>query len=398
MKIVMINTLYAPYRVGGAERSTQFLAEGLSEAGHEVVVACTKPNPGTRTETVGSVRVKYIGLKNVYWQFREEEKRGWLKPVWHALDSFNPLMQDEVENLLSEEDPEVVHTHNLSGFSVSAWRAARRVSVPVVHTIRDYRLLCPRNMYRNSENCHSQCMRCRPFAAPRRWLSRDLRAVVGISQFVLQRHREHGYFEGVDLETVIHNAFRIQEERGPEPQATDTGGPLQIGFLGRVSEMKGIEHLLEVVSRFDPESVGLRVGGRGSKDYVRKLRRAYDGRQIEFCGFVDSARFLPELDVLVVPSVWHEPFGRVVIEAYAHGIPVVAARRGGLPEIVVNGETGWTFDPSDDEALYERIRSLRDDPELLSGLSARVRETARCFSLDRHVKAYVQVYEKAVGG
>jgi glycosyltransferase involved in cell wall biosynthesis len=411
MKVLILNTLYHPFQVGGAERSTQLLAEALAEAGHDVVVACTKPEAGTVEESVNGVRVYYLDLKNVYWQLSEETKKSWLKPVWHALDSYNPLMQRDVAAIVREEAPDLVHTHNLGGFSVSAWRAAQKADTPIVHTLRDYSLLCPRNMFRNGENCTSQCMQCRPFAAPRRWLSQQVTAVVGISRFILNRHRAHGYFEDADHQTVIHNPFPLPEEVGDEPgrEKQASGGktpgvpsserekaPLRVGFLGRLTDMKGIDQLLRVVDSFRDGSIELHVGGTGRDRYVESLTNTYDANHVTFCGFVDPSAFLPNLDVLVVPSRWHEPFGRVVIEAYAHGVPVVAARSGGLPEIVDDGETGWTFDPDDDDTLRERIAMMRDRPERLAEMRLQAREKARSFGVDRHADAYVDVYEHAL--
>lgn len=400
MNVLILNTLYAPYQVGGAERSTQLLAEGLEQAGYEVVVACTRPEPGIDVGDVNGVRVYYVGLKNVYWQFDETAKRPWLKPLWHLVDTYNPWMRSQMRRIIRAERPDVVHTHNLGGFSVSAWDAAQAHSLPVVHTLRDYSLLCPRNMFRRGANCTSQCLQCAPFAAPRRRLSQRVTGVVGISRFVLERHLAYGYFEEASFRTVIHNPFPVEGSRQNAASPTARNRPLQVGFLGRLSPMKGIESLLDAVRALSEGRVHLRIGGTGAQAYEAALRSRYEGTQITFCGFVDPDAFLPTVDILVVPSMWHEPFGRVVIEAYGHGVPVVAAQRGGLPEIVETGRTGWMYDPGDDDALEQVLRSISEAPGDIVGMRTHAKRKAEQFRIDDHVKAYARSYEEArrVGG
>jgi glycosyltransferase involved in cell wall biosynthesis len=398
MRILILNTLYHPFQVGGAERSTQFLAEGLARDGCEVIVACTKPDGERETRVVNGVKVHYVGLKNVYWQFDQEAKTTALKPIWHVLNSYNPMMGGEVAEIIEDEAPDVVHTHNLGGFSVAAWQAARRQSVPIVHTLRDYALLCPQNMFRNETNCSGQCLRCRPFAVPRRWLSSAVASVVGISRFILERHQRHGYFEDTQLETVIHNPFPApdlagEKEGEPDGPTPSPGEPLHVGFLGRLSPMKGIEHLLQTVADLDDRKIRLHVGGTGDEPYASELKQQHAGPIVEFCGYVDPNEFLPRLDVLVVPSRWHEPFGRVVIEAYAHAVPVIAACRGGLPEIVDAGRTGWTYDPGVPDSLKQTLVHVLDKggPPLEMRQAAAAK--ARSFTVDAHVQSYQEVYQ-----
>src|SRR5205807_513311 len=91
--------------------------------------------------------------------------------------------------------PDVVHTENLIGLSVGIWRLARAASIPVVHTLQDYQLLCPRGtMFRRGRSCARQCRACRIFTARRRAASVVPATVVGITKFVLAMHQTHGYF------------------------------------------------------------------------------------------------------------------------------------------------------------------------------------------------------------
>ena len=87
--------------------------------------------------------------------------------------------------------------------------------------------------------------------------------------------------------------------------------------------------------------------------------------------------------MLVVPSLWDEPFGRVCIEAFAHGVPVVAARSGALPEIVEVGKSGLTFRAGDDRGLAGCLRTLAQDRALLARVQAGAIERCRHYSPER---------------
>lgn len=391
MKVLMVNTLYHPYGTGGAERSTQLLAEGLVDRGHDVSVLCAMPEPGWAIEVHNGVTVYYTGLKNVYWPYDEGENPALLKPVWHAVDSLNPWMQERVGMVLKRVSPDILHSHNLGGFSVSAWRAADGESIPIVHTARDYTLLCPKNMFWNGANCTGRCYKCRAFTISRKSDSRQVDGFVGISDFVLRRHEAHGYFDEAEKK-VIYNPVDIEE--GSTGGKRNTEG-LKLGFLGRISEKKGIRRMVESLN-LSMSDVELYVGGVGDKQYEEKVKKIAGGEPITFLGFVDPSAFFETVDVLVVPSVWHEPFGRVVIEAYAHSVPVIAARRGGLPETVREGTTGFTYDPDNSKALNEHVDAFRRREKLVERMGESARREAEKYALSTHVGEYATFYGEVV--
>jgi glycosyltransferase involved in cell wall biosynthesis len=101
-----------------------------------------------------------------------------------------------------------------------------------------------------------------------------------------------------------------------------------------------------------------------------------------------------KIDVLAVPSLWHEPFGRVAIEAMAWGIPVIASRRGGLPEIVQPGVNGWLFEPDEKESLPRFLRSL--NPETCRAMRGACLERARAFLPEVITAQYEKLYQRVL--
>ncbi len=393
MKIVFINSLYAPTVMGGAERVLQSLAEELLAAGHEPVVVCMAEQPGIRTDAVNGVRVHRVGLRNLYWPFPADDRPAALKPLWHAIDTYNHAMASAVGGIVRRERPDVVHTHTIFGLSVQVWRAVARVGVPLIHTLHDYYALCPRaSMFRDGRNCDAQHADCRLFAAPRIRLSRRVDAVVSVSQFVLDRHLALGAFVGVPRQRVIHNMFR--PPRPPGAHDRPEGGPIRIGFIGRLDPIKGVELLLDEVGRLPAGNFELCIAGRGAPSYEAWLRARVARPDIHFLEWVDPHHFLDAMDVLVVPSVYHEPLGTVMIEALSHGVPVIGSRRGGTPELIEDQVTGLLFEPDEPGALARALGTFVRDPDLARRMRPRCLESARRFEPARVLAQHLALYDE----
>jgi glycosyltransferase involved in cell wall biosynthesis len=133
---------------------------------------------------------------------------------------------------------------------------------------------------------------------------------------------------------------------------------LRVGYLGRLCPTKGIELLLESIR--DAARTQLFIAGKGEAAYEAALRQQAN-RRTTFLGVVPPRALFEKIDVLVAPSLWHEPFGRIAIEALAWGVPVIASRRGGLPEILEHGGTGFLFEPNEPGSLAWLLRGLTPD-------------------------------------
>ena len=117
---------------------------------------------------------------------------------------------------------------------------------------------------------------------------------------------------------------------------------------------------------------------------------------VRWLGFISPEALLSAVDVLVVPSLWHDTAPRVVFEAFAQGVPVVGSNRGGIPELVADG-TGWLFEPDDPGALATALRCCVERRERLAAMGAAAREYAKLFSPEAVVTGYLKVYETALG-
>jgi len=375
--------------MGGAERSVQGLAEKLVALGNEVSVICVS-EAGARSQLNG-VNVHRLPLANVDWPFRDQRSLA-VKAIWHAIDTYNLLMGEKVGKVLDVEQPNVVHTNNLSGFSVAVWREAKRRSIPIVHTLWDVHLLCPRMMFRRCTNCDKQCTSCKIISFPKRIASHAVDQVVGISRYILTIHRAHGYFSHAEG-TVIHNSFKGPATLRPK----ESRRHVRLGFIGSLAPHKGINLLLETfVSLELRDRAQLWVAGEGKAKFVETLRARFRTAQIRFLGRVVPDEFYSEIDVLVVPSLSNEALGRVIFEAYAYGVPTIASRRGGIPELVEEGRTGYVFDPADLDGFKKMLLQVVSNPVRLQDMREGCLRKAQQFAPELIARRYEDVYEHLV--
>jgi len=356
-KIIIFNTLYTPYISGGAEKSTQLLAEGLVKYGLKVIVLTTCDRD--YTDIVNGVKVYYIKIPNLYWAYKAKEQSKFKKPFWHLIDSYNPFIK-KVADIIEREKPEIIHTNNLAGFSVSVWKLAKDKNIPIVHTLRDYYLLCPTSTMFNEKilkNCEKQCFICKFYSFPRKLMSNKVDAVVGVSKFILNKHLDFGYFKNAIVKTHIYNPVIINDRL----YVTKTkSSKIRLGFVGLLSKSKGIEFILDKLINLKMQNIEIHIYGKGiTQKYENFLRAKYSiYPNLFFHGFKDEKEIYKNIDILIIPSLWNEPFGRVLIEALLYKIPVLATNRGGMPELITPGKNGYIFDVEKEENFEDKLAKI----------------------------------------
>lgn len=370
MHVFFINARYAPERIAGPAFTTQYLAEQLVREGDQATVFC-------RTEHSGVIREMHDGVTVVRVGLDVSTQR--LAQV--LVDAVNLFQPDVIHTLFPREIP----IELLSSIAVQ-----RRV--PVVQTLLSFFLLCARgSMMRDGRMCTSQCADCHAATAGQRDFAERVAGVVGISRFMLDLHQRFGLFRGTPVQRVIHDAY--------QPPSIDTavsrkGSALRLGYVGRLVPQKGVELLLKTLTtQLADRDWRLVVAGEGDASYEMMLKRSYADPRVRFVGFVEPGAVLSQIDVLVVPSLWEEPLGRVWLEAYAHSIPVIASRRGGMPEGIEDGKTGFLFDPDRPGELAGAIASVLDNPDSVEEMKAHaVEKWCREFTPAAILGQYREVY------
>ena len=204
--------------------------------------------------------------------------------------------------------------------------------------------------------------------------------VVANSNFTLIEHISRGLFPRA-CQKVIPDPVE-----GPSHNSTpDAQGPrLNVGFLGTFDSVKGLDTLAAVARKLrDHPHIRFVIGGNGRNPaYDRLVHESFPFETTTFLGWVDPHEFFRQVDVLVVPSLWREPYGRISIEARFHDVPPIVARSGGLPEYVCEGVDGFTFEAGNDLELRQIILRIFSDRKLLRRLSNNARAGLNRYSVD----------------
>jgi glycogen(starch) synthase len=172
-----------------------------------------------------------------------------------------------------------------------------------------------------------------------------------------------------------------------------------LAFGGRLEKGKGVDVLLRAFARtlavFPDARLIVAGDGRERESLVSLAADLGVSQKVEFLGHVDRAALegvYQRADVAVMPSVWTEAFGLAGIEALSVGRPVIASSVGGIPEWLIDGETGYLVTPGDPDALYAAIKKIFSDPERLVQMMKTSRSRAEEFGIDVHAKKIAALY------
>jgi glycosyltransferase involved in cell wall biosynthesis len=399
MKVLLINKFL--FSFGGTETALFQHAQLLQQHGHEVIYySMAHPkNRECRQAPYFPPRVDF------------EEMPGWrqrVRGVKRIL--FGRDAQAGLDGLLRAERPDIAHLHNIyHHLSPAIIATLKKHGVPVVMTLHDYKVVCPAyKLFRRGETCE----RCRQGRFFHCLLNRCVKESYWKSLVALleaELHRRHYRLvdrfvcpSGFLLEKVGAMGFpgpgvMIGNFAWPPPQdAPPTPPAPQVVFFGRLVEEKGVPLLIDAMSGIDADC--LIVGDGPLRDVLRA--RAAANPRIKFLAhqpFAELERIVRGSSMVVVPSVWYENNPFAIIESFALGVPVVAARIGGIPELVTDGETGLLFAPGDSADLRDRIVGLLQRPELGRELAGRARRRLeRHFSPARHGDELLGLYRDVI--
>ncbi|QDL54550.1 glycosyltransferase family 4 protein [Rhodoferax aquaticus] len=376
MKILFINAFYYPDVGGGAEYTLKTLVEGMQQLGHQTVVAATRPIGNSSLTMINDVKVYRVSLFNIYWHLKFIKRSKVLRLAWAILDIFNPVMAWRFHRILSKEQPDLIVMHNLVGWSASVYAVLLRHKIPSVQVLHDYYNLCPNSMmFSNGSACKSICKTCAVARLPNLFFSKKIHGLVGVSRFVLKSHIDRNYYKNATARIAIHNVNHANSDDLTVKTKEFSNGTLTFGFIGKIIPAKGVAMLLDCFADIDFQSCKLVVAGSGEVDFVEKLKTSA-AHNITFIGQVDSSEFYRQIDVLIVPSQWHEPLGNIVHEAFQYGIPVIASDAGGIHEMIMQGESGFVFNQLSVADLKRQMLKFVHSRELLKTMSLHASKAA----------------------
>ncbi|MCG7601030.1 glycosyltransferase [Halomonas sp. McH1-25] len=328
MKVLIVNTLYYPHRVGGAEVSVQLLAESLVGMNVEVRVICLTDEGDRKEQIVNGVVVIYLPLRNIYWPFGDKEPAVWEKVLWHFIDIYNPMMSKQLEREIVLYNPDVVHTNNLAGFSVAVWHKVKVYNLHLVHTMRDYYLFHPNaTLFKKRKNMRLNDVAVKFWSFTKKIASRKVDVAVGISEYVSKLHKDNGFFPEACSINIYNQVRRLVVKQVQVK-------PVAVGFIGRLTHEKGFNDFCDLAERYAGREMVFIAAGRFEKDTEGvQLEARADRLGIIKIGFVSVEEFLSQVSVVYLPIKWREPFGRTIVESALSGRLVFTTKVGGAAEL-----------------------------------------------------------------
>lgn len=376
---------------GGAEEYLSAVVGGLLEAGHVVRVFYRRP---------------LVDLRSVSANLRS---------VSRCLNGFDRRDFFKELELLK---PDVVNFQNIIDRKL-LWLTSRRVSTTVfLHNHESY---CPGNskyFFNSSKICQlpvsiccavnayrERCMTRKPLQLidriRRRYL--DLKVLKSLPAIIVNSNflKVNLVANGVPDDLIVINQLfppPFPKEISGLDQRLNGQVPI-ILFVGRLFREKGVADLLQALALIKTDYQAVIVGEGWDKE--RLISLAHDlgiFDKVRFTGFLDRGSLAPlyrRARLLVMPSLWPEPFGLVGLEAYSFGLPVVAYKSGGIPEWLSDGKTGFAVEVGAVSTLAGKILQLIERPGLGRDLGDKARGVAvSLFTLERHLETLLGVYQR----
>ncbi len=344
MRILILHSRYLSGPASGENRVVEDEARLLEQGGHTVHVWEPRPDG-----------LAGLGLL-----------RAGVETVWSS--SADAALRRHIR----QHNFEIVHCHNLfPSFSPSVLRAAAGEGVAVVLTLHNFRLLClPATFLRDGQLCEA-CLGHLPWRGVLHRCYRGSAPASGALAASLSLHRGLGTFARTHLFLAVSSFIKDKHVQGGWPSerirvkpnfswaASRRRGPGEYFlYLGRLSREKGIVGLVE---SWNDIPAPLLVVGDGPE---RERVRADAPPTVEFRGAVppsEIAGLLGRARALVLPSIWYEGAPRIIVEAFAAGVPVLASRIGGIPESVDHEVSGILVSPGAREEWAAAVVRLLDD-------------------------------------
>jgi glycosyltransferase involved in cell wall biosynthesis/MoaA/NifB/PqqE/SkfB family radical SAM enzyme len=431
MRVLLVIHGYPPRYNAGSEVYTQALARGLAER-HEVRVFTRQEDPFlTQFATVDEADVgdRRVQLRVVNNAVSRDRYR------YDGIDT-------ELRRLLDEFPPDVVHVNHVSHLSTTLLKTIRERGLPLVYTLHDFWLMCPRGQFiqRSAESgqepfplcdgqqdrkCAEKCYSLYFSGAAEHYQADADRWTSWVEQR-MANVREMASHVDRFISPSRHLLGRFRDEFGLPPNKLtllDYGFDLArftgrnrvrerscvLGYIGTHIPAKGIHHLVDAFAQLQGEPL-LRIWGRPRDPYTTSLRRIAAslpnraGERVEWMGEYQNERIVADVfnqvDAIVVPSIWEENSPLVIHEAQQSRLPVITADVGGMAEFVRHEHNGLLFKHRDRRSLAEQMQRLVDDPDLGVRLGQQgylYSESGDVISVQEHVLAVEAVYRELLG-
>ncbi|MFA6429540.1 MAG: glycosyltransferase family 4 protein [Patescibacteria group bacterium] len=405
MRILHVNKFFDLH--GGAEVYMHALIRAQTEAGHEVHAFSTRSDRNQPSRDAGLFVER----------FAMDKREGMVRDARKAIAFlWNREARMAMERMLDQVKPDVVHLHNIyHHLSTSILAPIRARTIPCVQTLHDYKIACPNyKMFTEGAPCE-RCKGGRYWNVVRhRCLAPELAPNVlaavemGFTKTTQQYEKtvrlflcpSHFMKEKMEDWGQPPNKMRFVPNPAVLAETPAERGGGYVLYAGRLSREKGVMSFLEAAVKI-PE-LPVKIAGTGPDDErLKSFVRSTGATHISFLGFIvpdELTKIRRRAEAIVLPTIMYENASGVLLEAMGDGIPCLATRIGGNPELVEDGANGFLAQPGDVEDWTRIIRRLlATTPEMRTKMGERGREKVRANHLWKHHLAKVEECYREAG-
>lgn len=405
MRILQINACH--YNRGGSETVYFNSAELLKKHGHEVIYFSTN-NPDNVVTEFARYFISNADIRGLSFFGKIMRAPSYL---------YNVKARRKIRKLVMDFRPDIAHVHIFyAELSVSILRLLKELNIPVIHTVHDYRLLCPVDSFIDYEG--KVCELCQDRRYIHCLLKRCSEGKISQSTMVMLEAYFWKYFvnpiDYIDHFIFVSNFCKEKHLAYNRAYAGKSShlynftklediGDQQIRgnyflYFGRLSAEKGIENLLTAFTK--KAGIKLKIAGKGKLQHLVEKYSGSDSN-IEYLGFKTGCE-LEELirnsSFIIVPSIWYENNPMTIIEAFSFGKPVIGSDIGGIPEIISHRKNGLLFRHDEPESLYSMLieaDGLSDD-EYKKFSDSAIKTAREKFAPEIHYQKLMELYQNLV--
>lgn len=355
MKICLINNLYKPYNRGGTEQIMELTANGIKNANHNIFIISTKPifkkYQNNKKEQASKHKIYYI--KSLYYNLNAIPKA--LRLFWHIIDMFNIANYLKIKSILKKEKPNLIITNNLKGISFLIPYLIKKLNIKHIHIIHDIQLLHPSGLMLYGKEKIINNYFSNIYININRKLFSYPSVIISPSKWLMKTHTNKKFFEN-SKQLILQNPFpKTSIFKNTKTQKQNTF--FNFLYVGQIEHHKGILFLIKTFKKISNNNCILIIIGTGTKfNYIKKITKNI--KNIKILGHQPNSNIqniMFNADCLIVPSLCYENSPTVIYEAILTGLPVIASRIGGIPELI-NNLGGILFNPNDEKNLLKKMK------------------------------------------
>jgi len=398
MRILNINKFY--YIQGGADRHYFDLIELLEKHGHTVIPFAMQSKKN-RPSPYSDHFVRKVDLSQVKFSFQALKNIGRIFYSWQA--------KRKIKDLIQKEKPDIAHIHNIyHQISPSILGVLKKHKIPIVMTVNDYKLICPNyTLFQHGKICE-KCKSHKYYQCFFHKCVKNSYLASLVNTLEMYFHRIFHFYEryvdificpseflarkltewGLPRKKIVTLPYFIEEQN---PSIIKEGN--YVLFFGRLSPEKGLDLLISTTQKL-PE-IKLKIVGEGPErkrleDYVQKNHIS----NVRLVGYKQGEalkKIIQKSRFIIVPSIWQEVFGLVVLESFNSGKTVLASKKGGLAEIIQEGNTGFFFQNSAE--LAKKIQSLYQNREITQKIGQRAKQEIKKYNPEIYYQKLMKIYQ-----